>query len=143
MCLITRQKEPEILSRDIRTFKVLKVEDGVPPCAIHQTFWYELNQLYETDIVESELPAPYDSKVTEFYVLDASSYNAIRRNLKEYDLIALGKGFHSFANRKRAAGEIWRTNYELFECLIPAGSEIFYDETGLCVSNKIKILKQI
>jgi len=61
-------------------------------------------------------------------------------------LYAVSRGFHAFLTTKRIGDGFWNLNMqiegkeEIKEMLIPAGSEVYYDATGLVVSNKMMLL---
>ena len=141
MCLITNQKEPEILEEDLIVFKVLKDNLKSPL----QGFRYSKNKLYENEIEESEDPSFADNESQNLYDKGGLSMQEV---LEIHDLKALGKGFHSITTEKRAlsyinqfySGYLW---FKVFSCIIPKGSEIYRDATGLIISNKLIIKERI
>ena len=141
MCLITNQKEPEILKEDLTVFKVLKDNLKSPL----QGFRYSKNKLYENVIEESEDPSFADSESLNFY--DEEGFSMLEV-LEIHDLKAFGKGFHSITTEERALSykndlyTVYPLN-NVFSCIIPKGSEIYRDATGLIISNKLIIKERI
>lgn len=140
MCLITNQKEPEILEEDLIVFKVLKDNLKSPMLG----FRYSKNKLYENEIEESEYPAFADEESYNFYNEGLST----QKVLEIHDLKAFGKGFHSITTEERALSyknQIYSIShkYNVFSCIIPEGSEIYRDATGLIISNKFIVKEKI
>lgn len=140
MCLITNQKEPEILEKDLIVFKVLDKNLKSPM----QEFKYSKNKLYENEIEESEYPVFADEESYNFYSEGLST----QKVLEIHDLKAFGKGFHSITTEERALSyknEIYSMShkYNVFSCIIPEGSEIYRDATGLIISNKFIVKEKI
>ena len=133
MCLLTYQKQPIILSEDKIVYKVL--DNGKAP---YTHFKYELNKLYNTHIMKSDSSVPYDDEQRLFYKKDNGK-------LKD-GVISIREGFHSFTNKEYIHTITQRygiNTWDIHECIIPAGSEYYEDETHLCVSNKIIIKDKI
>ena len=133
MCLLTYQKQPIILSEDKIVYKVL--DNGEAP---YTHFKYELNKLYNTYIMKSDSSTPYDDEQRLFYKKDNGK-------LKD-GVTSIEEGFHSFTNKEYTHTIIQRydiTSCDIHECIIPAGSEYYEDETHLCVSNNIVIKDKI
>jgi hypothetical protein len=61
-------------------------------------------------------------------------------------LYTVSRGFHAFLSTKRIEAGYWDLNvqmegkWEIKEMLIPKGSEVYYDATGLVVSNQMILL---
>lgn len=132
MCLITAQKEAIILTEDLIVYK--SFSDNL--WALYQNFQYEINKLYKTTLTFD------NGKYNPCFDSIAARHLEIMYNPQWYTislfnigLIAVVEGFHSAATEDRLGR---RTNIR--RCLIPAGSEVFYDETGLIVSNQIIVL---
>lgn len=72
----------------------------------------------------------YDDKVYDCYAsIDRST------------LVEVSKGFHAFADEARLDAESWSSDRrQKVKCLIPKGSEVFEDLTGLIVSNQMMLL---
>ena len=136
MCLLTYQKEPIILEEDKIVWKKMdKFEDKI--FSVYFNFRWELNKLYEIEI-----------KTTNYFVqtydtIQYDRYFDTEINNYRKGTIKLTKGFHSFNNKEYAIEDTKSSYYYLFECKIPKGSEYYEDETGLCISNKIIIIKQL
>lgn len=137
MCLLTYQKEPIILGEDKTVYKILGGRTSP-----YANFEYKFDKLYSTEIKKTSDPTPYDKEQRLFYV-DRNSYR--RTKLKD-GVVSIGEGFHSFTNIEYAKTIIRRYDIcymSIHECMIPAGSEYYEDETYLCVSNKIIIKNKI
>ena len=133
MCLLTYQKQPIILGEDKTVYKVL--DDGEAP---YTHFKYELNKLYHTHIMKSSSPVSYDEEQRLFYREDNGQL--------KHGVISIREGFHSFTNKEYIHTITQRygiNTWDIHECIIPAGSEYYEDETHLCVSNKIIIKDKI
>ncbi len=68
--------------------------------------------------------------------------------LEMHDLKSFGKGFHSIATEERTLSykdELYPVypQCNVFSCIIPKGSEIYRDATGLIISNKLIIKERI
>jgi hypothetical protein len=140
MCLITRQKEAIILSEDKIVYKVLTGD-------MTSTFFgytYELNLLNECKIRrEKTYRGAFDNIAANKYRLKDVDWS-MEDPVEDEKLTAISSGFHAFITKDRAIGYMGnRSDKILYECTIPAGSEYYEDETGLCVSNKIIINKLI
>lgn len=130
---MTFQKKPIILSEDKIVYKAL--EKGLISPYIR--FIWELNKLYETKIKTTDYGPFYDEEQRSIYRNDMGY-------VKD-GVTRIGQGFHSFTNIEyidtisNRRGFIW----DIYECMIPAGSEYYEDKTGLCVSNKLIIKNKI
>lgn len=132
MCLITAQKEAIILTEDLIVYKSFSSNLW----ALYQYFQYEINKLYKTELTfnDGKYNPCFDSMTARHLeIMYHSQWYSI--SLFNLGLIAVVEGFHSAATEDRLGGE-----YNIRRCLIPAGSEVFYDETGLIVSNQIIVL---
>jgi hypothetical protein len=127
MCLATTQKNPKIAKKAITTYKFL--EDLSSP---YQSFDYELGKTYSTLMEESSDKSTYDDISTE-------ALKEYRKTGKKIRYI--GPGFHSVL--KKARVKSCNEYRELYICTIPKGAKYYTDNTGLIVSDKIKIRKEI
>ena len=151
MCLITEQTEPIVLKEDLIVYKTLRIPLETRNFkSVTTGFIYDLNRLYETRIKESITPKYYDDEAwcknidsdelkEQFFCLN--THEAEVRLFQELGMKVYGSGFHSYKTLKRA-NESWSGD-GIFECTIPAGSEIYEDKSNLIVSNKIIINKRI
>lgn len=140
MCLVTEQEKPETIKKDLIVYKSLTVtEKGRLMSAMYE-FRYELNVLYKAKIT-SDCVFDYfaDGIASRKYDLLGRSSDVLKEKLKHFNHIH--EGFHSMESVKRAKG-IWMET-KIFECLIPKGSKVYKDATGLIVSNQIIIVKQV
>ena len=134
MCLLTRQTEPIILKEDKVVWKLMFINEDGEVSSLFYYFKWVIGRLYKCNISIGDDVTSYDDKQGMLY--RDKSYN-----LKP-GVISIDKGFHSFNNLEYAQ-EIVDYGEYIYECIIPAGSEYYEDETGLCVSNQIIIVKQL
>lgn len=124
MCLITRINNVHKTTQPIVCYKVL-TEDLISP---YQDFQYQLNKFYD---LESSL----EPEINHF------DYNDI--------VYEIHHGFHAYIDIEYAKitrdSLIYYFNeeYQVFECEMPAGSEVAYGIDTDIVSNQLIIKKQI
>jgi len=139
MCLITRQKESKILKKDLTVFKFVKEFEN-NSCMSHvgsYGFIYRKDILNKTTMKRSIDFSPFDDVVERNYPC-CPEYND--------DLISIGEGFHSSLRKSRLSDILesyfLKPGTIIAEFVIPKGSEVYEDATGLIVSNQI-IFKKI
>jgi hypothetical protein len=132
MCLLTYQKEPIILKEDKVVWKLLK-ENLISQYA---DFEYILGKLYKTEIVFTNSDRIYDDEQEIYWVVPG---------VRKPGVVSISEGFHSFYSEKYIDIILDRSylQYYKYKCTIPAGSEYYEDETGLCVSNQIIIVEKV
>ena len=146
MCLITKQTKSTILTEDMIVYKkIMSIQEGLYSCLFN--FQWELGKLYQTTIEESDEFTFHDrlSKHTMLRFCGMSENNIktthhsdLKDFLIENAAKCYGAGFHSATYKSRL--KLFRRQY-VYECTIPAGSEIYNDNTGLIISNQIIINK--
>ena len=141
MCLLTYQKEPIILKEDKVVWKVMRKQtsEGIP--SYFNRFYYTLNTLYKEKINICNTVEAFDDAQCRKYVESV----AIRTYILKKGVISIDKGLHSFTDKNLAryyapSGSSYKS---LYKAIIPAGSEYYEDETGLCVSNQIIIVEKV
>lgn len=141
MCLLTYQKEPIILKEDKVVWKVMKEEIAGKILTWFNNFYYTLNKLCKQPINIGDTVQAFDDPQYEMYIDEIDHKTYI---LKE-NVISIDKGFHAFTDKRlaRKYAPIGSTYKFLYKCIIPAGSEYYEDETGLCVSNQIIIVEKV
>ncbi len=140
MCLVTEQKKPKKLKKDLIVYKCIDITEKGQLKSAMQEFWYELNVLYKVKITSSCVFGCFaDGTASRKYDPSNKSSDILREELKHLNHIT--EGFHSMESVKRTK-RVWPRT-KIFECLIPKGSEIYKDATGLIVSNQIIIVKQV
>lgn len=144
MCLLTKQQSPTILTEDKIVWKAFqKAEQGSPVYSIYHPVQYILNKLYITDIEVTDEPTAFSDRQLMLYTRDVGLYDDEKRILKE-GVISIADGFHSFYDKDVALGHYYYSLFHfVYECVIPAGSEYYEDETGLCVSNQIIVKDRV
>jgi hypothetical protein len=148
MCLITRQKKAIILKEDLIVYKLGYVQPRNGKTnflSILQSYEYALGHLHETVICHTSrtnlcvqiwdclsLPEGIQRKANLFG----------KNGLLLPEFISIGKGFH-WATRCNRFRFNFMNHYRriIVECLVPAGSQVYYDDSGLGVSNQIILTK--
>ena len=135
MCLITKQQKPIKTRKDLITYKVVQYSSHFGILSTVKHFRWNLNELYKTNIEESKNPKYCGQRVYDAYLegYDAGSLDIF---CEERGYKVLGQGFHCFSNRTYAC-EIMSLWESMAKCVIPAGSLVYKDKTGLIVSNQI------
>lgn len=137
MCLITTQKTPHIATEDMVVYKVLR-EDSETSCrSIYESMIWTIGELYTTDIEDTDDICAADHIDSSWLT---NSYPGWADGLPE-TLRCIGPGFHSTVTKERA--KPCSQLGELYQCIIPAGSEYYLDATGLCVSNQLIVVKKV
>lgn len=132
MCLITEQKRAKILKEDLVVYKMLRVS-GDNIFAWMQAFQYEFGFLHKTKMaVDNIAQSAMDDDVVNAYDLDSFLDNSTH-------LTHVHLGFHFATSIKRFSGY----DESIFKCIVPKGSRVYFDKTGLGVSNQIKIIKHV
>ena len=143
MCLITNQINPIILKEDRIVYKKLKCIDNILYSPFNYFEW-ELNILYETKIKKTNNYSYFDSEDLKHIIKITGKLDMLdlKTFIKKANFISLGEGFHSFDSYFRAMSS--RTcGISLYKCIIPKGSEIYYNPSNLVVSNKIIIKEKL
>lgn len=137
MCLLTRQIKPITTKKDLVVYKRLNITNNYLSKKIKYNSYYQEGYEYVKGILNTttfgitkELPndtISFDNIATDYY----KHYNLLINR----KLTVISEGFHACLTEERL------NNYEIsFEFLIPKGSLIFKDATGLIVSNQIIML---
>lgn len=132
MCLITEQSEAIVLDKAKTVYKALR-RDLHSPC--QEEFLWEPNKLYTQRLYPKRIDTRKEYK-GDYTFADS-------RCMKVYDhkgiFTCISIGFHSAKTRSRVTNLYSFTEIHRFR--IPAGAKVFYDSTGLIVSNKIMLVK--
>ena len=150
MCLITEQTEPIILDKDYIVYKTgtLKNVKGTTTTAVFVSsifeYEYVFNELYSTNMRKSNLRhdvvSYHDRIVGNTY--DLQNYDVSLNMLcMQKNLTVVSEGFHFYLglDAERLGSNMGHREC-IVECIVPAGSEIYYDLTGLGVANNIKLV---
>ena len=134
MCLVTFQKKAKITKKDLVVYKSIQLLQDGTFNSIYNGFNWEKGILYKTNLGIYERIAGktivYDSIAAEIYNTNCKVENRIANEISE--------GFHACLTKERV-----NENFDKYPCrefIIPKGSEVFYDKTGLIVSNQMKRL---
>ena len=147
MCLITKQKRAKRIEQDLIVYKVLissiRNNEIRYYGLLMSNFEYKLNVLYKTKLkrnvktIEKRNSNRWDSLVGKAY----PSW------IINPDVITISQGFHSFKSINRYFNnDLELKKQRIMEngfakCVIPKGSLVYEDVTGLIVSDQIKLLK--
>lgn len=136
MCLITRQKKAKILKKDLIVYKCLNQrEDGTFNSYFQSDFVWLKNYLYQISYLNPILRTNNFENHGIWYYADSMANNKYRGISQTYYITY---GFHACLTRKRC--NQLKYNSIIKEFLIPKGSKVFYDATGLIVSNQMMLL---
>lgn len=130
MCLHTKWEEPKKATKPITIYKILRRDFMAP----YQGFQYKLGKVYSTELRKSSDPASFDDKAGGW------KQKMINNNIK---LHSISEGFHSALTKKRLIESEIQTIQIICKGVIPKGAKYYKDGTGLIVSSKIKIIKQV
>jgi hypothetical protein len=134
MCLITEQKKPIKIRKDLivyKRFRYGKDKESFKPWNYMLDFNYTLNILHEQQMTHDN--------IFESWTDATSAIKYPQDQAERYTHVH--EGFHSAAtlNRVKMLINVGCTA----KCIIPKGSLIFKDKTGLIVSNQIKMIEII
>lgn len=108
-------------------------------------FEWELNKLYKTKLVTNThnrgeyIPRnPFADTISQKYY---GGWND--SHMLDFEVTVINQGFHGATNINRVKKlNCYNSNYfSIAKCIIPKGAEYFLDETGLIVSNEIKMIE--
>jgi len=160
MCLITKQKEPIIITEDLMVYKILKTGDGDVRYSYYNysEFRYDCNQLYTTKIETSDHLSFFDYTARSIVLEDCSSVFASCNDkskksfLSNNGFISYGQGFHfitdagiklrspyknnSYINKYKG-NHLYPFRPVMCKCIIPRGAEVYYDQSGLGIASEI------
>ena len=131
MCLITRQKKAKILKKDLIIFKTVNVYNDVIQSVCQSHFKWIANKLEKVNL---NIKSVHNTK-DRFYTDEGTQ--KIYEKLSQ--CVSISEGFHAALTPDRPICIEW-DYVEVKEFLIPAGSEVFYNATGLIVSNQMMML---
>ena len=130
MCLVTRQRKPKILKRDLKVYKVLK-EGGYSK---YTNFCWTPKELCKENIHTT------GNRGKDMKYCDSKAMDVYWRLS---GCIEIDRGFHACCTKERARKLLAMfgfTEESVCEFLIPKGSEVYYDCTGLVVANQMMML---
>lgn len=155
MCLITTQKEAMLTTEDIVCYKSMFRYDkffgneDYNYRSILKGFNWKLNVIYETNFTFIQKDSTYtlecslyDKKVREKYFFTWFNKFMIKPWYVN-SIKGVAEGFHAFLTPDRPEKrrvDIRLKSCDIVTCVIPSGSLVFYDKTGLIVSNKMKLI---
>lgn len=135
MCLYTKKREPRIADRDITCYKVVSVR-----CGKYYTP-YVKRRIAKRYIIGRDLYCAHGKSVAKncsnaFYVANHFANNN--------QFFAIGKGFiHTYGRVDVAFSKI-ALNREVYECIIPKGTEYYKDyESCELASTAIRFVRRI
>jgi hypothetical protein len=129
MCLITEQTKPITATKDMVVYKVLWNKESLR----FNAKWTE-GKLKRAKLgIDITLGLPIS-----FFFADCISQN---KYAGTFNLTVISTGLHAYTTKKRNTYNLDRVGRKLHKMLIPAGSKIFKDSTGLIVSNQMILIK--
>lgn len=131
MCLLTKQKKPKTLDRDLKVYKIMSpyYSDDETARSPFMRFDYSFNRTYTQEIKESYGEGGFCGKDhTHYWMKDGTKYYT--------------KGFHSFRYLKTLK-HLSSNSYSVYICTIPKGSLVYENKFGHIISNKIIINERI
>jgi hypothetical protein len=128
MCLVTKQKEAIVTTKDMIVYKLLTWNLK----SLTYKFQWEINKLENTSLTIK----PFCIYTDAMDYMAKRIYKIMDLTLDDKHLYSITTGFHAAMTKVRAGDY----GYTCYKALIPAGSEVFFDETGLIVSNQMMIL---
>ena len=143
MCLITEQKETEILKEDLIVYKRFKLYKGEirPWCRrFYEKFIYNVGKIHKQPLgIDNHYESHHDSQVVNAYPSwQSASYTHVH------------EGFHAALTYERLGKKGERRNNDTnvavdydYVCIIPKGAKVFKDKTGLIVTNTIILKEEI
>lgn len=132
MCLITRQKKPRITKRDRIVYKYVHIDPDGSIWSYFITGFEWRNGRVRQQKLGISSTTPLASH--KFDAIVATAY------LKHLDkkVTVVSTGLHAATTKKRLTAN--KNHAPIRKFLIPKGSEIFTDITGLIVSNKMMLI---
>ena len=150
MCLITEQKEPEIIDQDLVVYKIVKTDlDKKTNKRVAWPVYYKMGgfrytegELNKTEMIKksgdnniSYFDGMVGDHLAEKYKIAPNFPGALEQLVRIGVIAAIGQGFHFGTTRRRFC--VTDPNLSISRFIVPAGSEVYFDETGLGVSNQI------
>ena len=132
MCLVTKQKRVKVLKEDLVVYKLLEERNNELSAWMY-CFIYEIGVLYVQEMkVDNDSDSYHDDEVSEAYNFTQAEFQTATM-----DMTHVHEGFHFATSENRLI------DYEavLCECIVPKGSRVYFDKTGLGVANQIKIVR--
>ena len=146
MCLVTTQEKAKITKKDIIVYKQLSInkehDDGIRYMSPYRNAMYHKKQLNTVTLsMEKRTVMPRDC-FDDYVTIKYDVFGSFDITKKEYTVVSVG--FHSaltyYRLYKMYANEQRDRIYPIRRFLIPRGSQVFYNATGLIVSNQIIML---
>lgn len=129
MCLITNQKEPIILDKDLIGYKTINIDNT----SSFMEFQYEENKLYNAEMIFDYRYVIFDDIDQEYL---ESHYGP---SWRKKGLLNVSTGFHFFTTRHRANLSLSPIALQkVIEVTIPAGAKVYFGFTDLAVADTLK-----
>jgi hypothetical protein len=159
MCLITRQKVATVLEEDMVVYKEVRIRimDGKilsPYCHFEWGNIYSereplevIGYLEPIDISELKPfdPLFFDHQAKRHYLGEDAMSNIpdeSREQIRRMGLTIIRKGFHFVLKTKRLNCDYHSySSRKIGEFVVPKGAKVYYDETGIGVTDRIKFIK--
>jgi len=135
MCTLVRpDDQPVVLKEDLTVYKIIKRGKSNQYCSYFQSTPIEFNRLLETEITRAEPAA-----VGKCCVLCSEERIVYYKEAQTDIATEVIHGFHSFLSLQTVwiYTNLYIPNPIIAECVIPAGSIVYYGYYDNIVSNKI------
>lgn len=137
MCLLTYQKKAKRLKEDLIVYKIVRACDGKYESVFNDFQWFK-GVLEKTKMKRGVDACCYDDASTHYQRM--VHVNGDLCKILKPSVISISKGFHAALNKKRLQNNFSYGHEEILPFLVPAGSLVYYDDTGLIVSNQMMML---
>lgn len=133
MCLITTQAKREVAKKDLIVYKAVILSDtDLTAVSPMNEFLWDKGQLYKTRIKKSVVIRGFS--IAQY--LDDTAFRAYEKERTKV-LYTISEGFHAATTARRLTNFCINDNFTIKRFIIPKGSTIYRDCTGLIVSNKM------
>jgi len=132
MCLVTRQKKAKVLTKDLIAFKMLKVKDSKIKSLCFPKTW-KINKVEKTNFTFVEKRHEYSFNDGE----------AVDKYCHLSNTICIAQGFHASLTKNRIIDFSADERDGVYKVKIPAGSKVYYDCTGLIVSDTMILIDEL
>ena len=129
MCLFTEEREPRIADRDITCYKIVSVRGGKYYTP------YVKRRIQKRYIIGRDLYCAHG----ELNIKNCSNaFYVAHRFANNNQFFAIGKGFiHTCGGTAEEAFKHVGSDQQLFECIIPKGTEYYVGYEGYVLASKV------
>lgn len=138
MCLVT-EKQPELLEDDLIVYKVVQ---PLLDRAFQSSFKYYKYLLHDLQPSIVLLGLPFEEVMKTMYGIYANEA-AFKFYIDRIDVEVYLNGYHFYIDATKAQKHNIFPAEVIVECMVPAGSTVVYDSTGMGVASQIKLVRVI